>query len=79
MWRRFSHHTTEYLASIIKSHEVYLNAYERGAGEEIEFEAIIEYFSAKDQKGSPESVGTADGRTLKKWVPSGRPILRLIS
>ena len=79
MWRRFSHHTTEYLTTVIKSHDVYVNAFERGAGEEIEFEAIIEYFSNKEQKSPPESVRTADGRTVKKWVPSGRPIPRAIS
>ncbi len=79
MWRRFSHHTTEHLTSIIKSHDVYRLAYERGPGEEISFEAINEFFSAKDQKAPPQSVRTADGRTVKKWVPSGRPIARPLS
>ena len=50
MWRRFSHHSTEYLTTVIKSHDVYVSAFERGAGEEIEFEAIIEYFSTKERR-----------------------------
>ena len=79
MWRRFSHHTTEHLTSIIKSHDVYKIAFERGAGEEIAFEAIIEFFAAKDRKEPPKSVQTADGRTVQKWVPSGRPLARPMS
>ena len=79
MWRRFSHHTTEHLTSIIKSHDVYRTAFEQGPGEEITFEAIIEFFSDKERKDPPKSVRTADGRTVKKWVPSGVPIARPMS
>ncbi len=68
LWRQFGQYSADRLGQIVRRHEVYQRALKRGAGEEIPFEAIAEFFS-KREKPAPQ-VRTVDGRTVRKWIPA---------
>ena len=70
IWRRYAHHTTEYLNQQIQNHPIYSRAIKRGLFEEIDYESIVRFFTGKDRPViQTEQVKTEDGRTLQKWVP----------
>jgi len=54
--------------------DVYRRAYRKEAGTVIPFEQIAQHFT---QKPEPKAqVKTSDGRILRKWMPSAKPVLR---
>lgn len=68
LWRRYGHHSTDYLNQQIKHHEIYSLALKKGLNVEIPFPAMVRFFTRKEQRGI-EKVKTADGRVLEKWKP----------
>lgn len=78
IWRKYSHHTTEYVNQQIKHHAIYRDAMRKGPGTEIPFTAMMKFFSRTDRK--VDTVRTADGRVVQKWMPaaalSGKPLAK---
>ncbi|MBP5855394.1 hypothetical protein KAJ83_00095 [Marivibrio halodurans] len=75
-WRRYAHHSPDYLTKPIVKQLSYREAWKRGPGSVIPFEAI-----ARDFTQLPESetlVKAGDGRALRKWVPTAKPAMRRI-
>lgn len=74
IWRRYSHHSTEYINQQIKYHDTYTRAIKRGVNEEIPFKDIVSFFTGQDdaRKKKKAMVKTEDGRTLPKWTPSAK-------
>ncbi|RVU33887.1 hypothetical protein EOI86_22405 [Hwanghaeella grinnelliae] len=72
IWRRYGHHSSDYLNQQIKHHDIYVRALKKGLGEEIPFPAIVRFFTRKERP-SVKKVKTADGRVLEKWTPTAAP------
>lgn len=77
VWRRYGHHSTEYLNQQIQYHEIYRAAFRKGLGEEIPYLAIVKFFTRVERAPRPQMVKTADGRRLQKWMPSATPQARV--
>lgn len=74
VWRKYGHHSPDYLNRMMSHNEVYRRAYRKEPGTVIPFEVIAKHFTQKpDQR---LQVKTADGRILKKWVPTAKPAVR---
>ncbi len=73
IWRRYSHHSTDYINQQIQFHDIYSKALKRGLHEEIPFHEMVTFFTGQDEarKKKRERIKTKDGRTLEKWLPSG--------
>lgn len=74
VWRKYAHHSTDYLNRMMISNEVYRRAWRRERGTVIPFEAVAAHFTQKPDLS--KQVKTADGRVLKKWVPMAKPVPR---
>lgn len=74
IWRRYSHHSTEYINQQIQYHDTYSQAIKKGVNEEIEFKDIVSFFTGQDEarKKKKVMVKTDDGRTLPKWTPTAK-------
>ncbi len=71
IWRKYGHHSPDYLNRMLQNNEVYRRHYRKEPGTVIPFEAIKRHFT---QKPDPDGmVKTQDGRVLKKWVPGAKP------
>lgn len=71
IWRKYGHHSADYLNRMMAHNDVYRRALRREPGTVIPFEAIKAHFT---QKPKPQDqVRTSDGRLLKKWVPGAKP------
>lgn len=76
IWSRYGHHSTDYLNQQIRHHAIYSKALKKGVGEEIPYASIVRFFTQK-QRSDVETVQTADGRRLSKWIPSAAPQAKL--
>ena len=74
IWRKYGHHSPDYLNRMMSHNEVYRRAYRKEPGTVIPFETIAKHFTTKPDMGS--QVKTSDGRILKKWVPTAKPVAR---
>lgn len=74
IWRKYGHHSPDYLNRMMSHNEVYRRAFRKEAGTVIPFETIAKHFTSKPDTGS--QVKTSDGRILKKWVPTAKPVAR---
>lgn len=68
IWKRYGHHTAEYLNQQIQHHSIYRKALKAGHRTEIEFADIVTFFTTLERP-KVEEVRTADGRRLQKWSP----------
>lgn len=66
LWRRFGHHSAEYLTRMINSHEPYLEARANGPRTEITLTAMARFYG----RNRSESEARADG------VPNARMVLK---
>jgi len=74
IWQKYGHHSADYLNRMMSHNEVYRRAYRKEVGTVIPFAAIVQHFT---QKPEPRmQVKTSDGRLLRKWVPTAKPVLR---
>ena len=77
IWRRFGHHSSEYLAKLCKKSPPYVTAAQRGRRAEIHIEEMIEAFTraanspAVDQVVKPTIKRSHKGRVVqvKSWAP----------
>ena len=69
LWGRFGHHSTEHLNKLVRSHRIYVEALEKGEGEEIPFIRIAKYFKEQRDARPEPVVRGPDGREWKKWSP----------
>lgn len=76
IWRRYSHHSPDYLTKKITQQRCYRDAWRKGPGTVIPFEAIVRDFT--DLPSADQMVRAGDGRALKKWTPSAKPAMRRI-
>ncbi|MDX1737387.1 MAG: hypothetical protein R3261_04075 [Alphaproteobacteria bacterium] len=72
IWRKYCHHSTEYLNEQIRKQRIYKEAIKRGKNEEIPHRVIARFFTGEDQKKIQKSVVAPDGRKLAKWVPGSK-------
>jgi len=82
IWRKYAHHSTEYLNETVATHTPFRMALRRGVGEELAHKAIAVFFVDLVRDGgkpklNPGVLRTQDGRTLQKWVPTAKPVARL--
>jgi uncharacterized phage-associated protein len=68
IWRRFSAHPTERLTHIVTQQKAFRDALMKGEWEEIPFAAIVTAFQKKETPA--ETIRTADGRRVQKWMPA---------
>ncbi len=68
IWKRYGHHSTDYINTQIRHHAIYRKALQQGLGAEIGFPAIVRFFTTLERP-TVEKVKTADGRMLQKWTP----------
>ena len=68
LWRGFGNHSVERLTTALVGQAAYKEAVSGGFGEEIAFEALAGSFEVKESE--EKTIRTADGRRVKKWVPS---------
>ncbi|MDF1747631.1 MAG: hypothetical protein P1V34_02025 [Alphaproteobacteria bacterium] len=74
IWSKYGHHSADYLNRMMTYNDVYRRAYRKEVGTVIPFEQIAQHFT---QKPEPKSqVKTSDGRILRKWTPTAKPVLR---
>ena len=73
VWRRFGSHSVDRLTAVLTEQKPYRDAVAGGYGEEIPFAALTAAFELKEDDA--QTVRTADGRRVKKWVP-GRTVKR---
>lgn len=85
VWRKYSHHSPEFLNESVQSHTPYRMALRKGLGQEISFKGMAIYFrdmlrdGGKPKRaaaGPAGTVKTKDGRVLRKWVPTAKPVAR---
>ena len=76
IWRRYAHHSPDYLTKGIVKMLCYRDAWKRGPGSVIPFDQIARDFTQLPD--SDEIVRADDGRALKKWVPTATPAMRRI-
>lgn len=74
VWRRYSHHSTDYINQQIQHHDTYVRAIKNGVFEEITFDEIVSFFTGQDEERKKQKamVKTDDGRVLPKWAPTAR-------
>ena len=68
VWRRFGNHSVDRLTAALTGQKPYREAVSGGFGEEIPFGALVAAFDITED--SAQTIRTADGRRVKKWVPS---------
>ena len=74
IWRKYGHHSAEYLNRMMAHSDVYRRAWRKEPGTVIPFNAIVDHFTKKPSADS--QVKTQDGRILRKWVPTAKPVAR---
>jgi uncharacterized phage-associated protein len=68
IWRRFNAHPVERLTQMVTEQSSYQAALEKGEWEELVFSEIVCGFQKKTCKPA-ETIRTADGRKVQKWMP----------
>ncbi|RED50977.1 Panacea domain-containing protein [Aestuariispira insulae] len=79
IWRKYCHHSTDYINQQIQYHEIYMEAIRKGHFEEIPFDKIVRFFSGREKpkiQRKQKKVVTADGRKLEKWLPTAQATSR---
>ncbi len=81
IWRQFGAHSTDHLNKLIKRHPPYADSYAAGAGAEILFEAMLEFYGTQNlsrrQGASDFQEAPAAGKVLRPKVlrnHSGKPV-----
>ena len=67
VWRKFGHYSANKLGELVRAHPAYKAALKRGYGEEIPFNDIAE--GSEIQQKPMETLKTADGRIVTRWIP----------
>ena len=76
IWRRYGHHSSDYLTEKIVRARSYREAWEAGPGTVIPFQKIARDF--RERPKGDKTVRTDDGRVLQKWTPQAKPAVRPI-
>lgn len=72
VWRKYGHHSPDYLNRMMTSNEIFRRAFRKEPGTVIPFETIAKHFTQKPDMS--KQVKTQDGRILQKWIPTAKPV-----
>lgn len=79
IWRKYCHHSTDYINQQIQYHTIYQDALKKGHYEEIPFSEMVRFFSGRDKpkkQKAQKKIVTPDGRKLEKWLPTAQATSR---
>ncbi|MEO5373399.1 MAG: hypothetical protein H7840_03875 [Alphaproteobacteria bacterium] len=78
IWRRFGHHSGDYLTRLLKSHQPYAESFARGAGSEITIAAMASFYGRPRSETQVRAEGAPDpSQVLKPRVlrtQTGKPV-----
>ncbi len=70
VWSKFGRYSADKLGELARAHPAYKAAIRHGHGEEIAYTSIAKGVGSEQKL--PETLKTADGRVVTRWIPPKR-------
>ena len=67
VWSKFGHYSADKLGELARAHPAYKAAIQHGHGEEIPYTSFAKGVGGEQKQ--PETLKTADGRVVTRWMP----------
>lgn len=78
LWRRFGHHSADYLVGLVRSHQPYKDAIARGPRTEIAMDAMVRFYGRSRSETQARAIGAPNADQVLKprlmRTQAGKPV-----